>query len=326
MVESELVVGVVEGDESSRELLRAPAGVRYLFMDPSEADAAEMLHADALFVWNVRGGFVRRSWSGFDRLRWVHTATAGVEHLLFPEMVESDVVLTNSRFLFDQALAEYTIGLMLCLSKDFGTTVTHQREHRWVQREADMLAGKAAVMVGVGPIARRTAQMAKALGMTVRGVGRTARGGDPDFGEVAASTELIEALTGADYVVIVLPGTPETAGMIDAAAIRALSPAARLINVGRAATLDQDALAEALRTGRLAGAALDVVSPEPLPPDDPLWDVPNLLISPHMSGDHRGWREEAVAIFERNLERWCRGEPLLNVVDKHLGYAPRNHP
>ena len=163
-------------------------GVRYAFINPSDATDAEASHAEALFVWNVRGGFLRQHWARFDRLRWVHTATAGVEHLLFPELVASEVVVTNSRFLFDQALAEYTIGLMLCLSKGFGTTVIHQTEHRWEQRETQTLAGKVAVMVGVGPIARSTAQMANAIGMTVRGVGRTARTGDPDFGDVAAST------------------------------------------------------------------------------------------------------------------------------------------
>ncbi len=326
MVESEVLVGVVEGEEPSRGLLGSHPGVRFAFIDPSGATAADVRHADALFIWNVRGGFLRQHWSRFDRLRWVHTATAGVEHLLFPELVASDVVVTNSRFLFDQALAEYTIGLMLCLSKDFGTTVIHQTQHHWDQRATETLAGKVAVMVGVGPIARRTAQMARALGMTVHGVGRTARAGDPDFGDIAASTHLVEALADADYVVMVLPGTPSTAGMVDAATIRSLKPTARLINVGRAATLDQNALAEALRTGGLAGAALDVVSPEPLPADDPLWDVPNLIISPHMSGDHKGWRNEAVAIFERNLERWRLEEPLLNLVDKRLGYAPREHP
>jgi len=324
--EPDLLVGVVEGEVPSSGLLGSHPGVRYAFIDPAGAAGLDGAHADALFIWNVRGGFLRQHWTSFDHLRWVHSATAGVEHLLFPELVASEVVVTNSRFLFDQALAEYTIGLMLCLSKGFGTTVIHQTQHRWDQRETETLAGKVAVMVGVGPIARRTAQMARALGMTVRGVGRTARSDDPDFGDVAASTHLVDALADADYVVMVLPGTPATVGMVDAATIRSLKPTARVINVGRAATLDQDALAKALRAGDLAGAALDVVRPEPLPPDDPLWDVPNLIISPHMSGDHKGWREEAAAIFERNLERWRLGEPLLNVVDKRLGYAPREHP
>ena len=114
--------------------------------------------------------------------------------------------------------------------------------------------------------------------------------------------------------------------MVDAAALGALKPTARLINVGRGSTLDQDALSTALREGRLAGAALDVMTPEPLPADSPLWDVPNLIISPHMSGDHAGWQREIADLFTRNLERFQRGEPLLNVVDKRLGYAPSEHP
>jgi phosphoglycerate dehydrogenase-like enzyme len=181
------------------------------------------------------------------------------------------------------------------------------------------------VLVGVGPIARRTAQIARALGMSVRGIGRTARGGDPDFGDIAAPDLLRASFADADYVVMVLPSTPQTAGMVDAAAIGALKPTARLINVGRGSTLDHDALCTALRAGRLAGAALDVMTPEPLPADSPLWDVPNLIISPHMSGDHTGWQQDIVDLFTRNLDRYQRGEPLLNVVDKSLGYAPAEH-
>ena len=243
--------------------------------------------------------------------------------MLFQELIDSDVVVTNSRGVFDLALAEYVIGLMLALSKDFVTTFVHQSEHRWVQRESETLHGKTAVVVGVGPIARATARLAKAFGMTVRGIGRTARNGDPDFGDIAGPESLHALFAEADYAVLVLPKTPETLGMIDEAALESLTPTARLINVGRAATLDQDALVRALREGRIAGAALDVVNPEPLPADDPLWDVPHLLISPHMSGDHRGWQQNIVAMFESNLDRWLRGAPLLNVVDKHLGYAPR---
>jgi phosphoglycerate dehydrogenase-like enzyme len=168
--------------------------------------------------------------------------------------------------------------------------------------------------------------MAKALGLTVRGVGRTARSGDPEFGDIVAPGSLRDVFREADYVVMVLPRTPETEGMVDAAAIGALKPTARLVNVGRAATLDQEALSDALRDGRLAGAALDVSAPEPLPADSPLWDVPNLLISPHMSGDHTGWQVDIAALFTKNLDRWRRGEPLLNVVDKHLGYVPAGYP
>ena len=317
-----LLVGVVEGDPPSRDIIVPRPDVRYLFIDPSEPLPAEAADVDALLIWNVRSGFLREHWSEFTRLRWVHVGSAGVERVLFPELTASDVVLTNSRYIFDQALAEYTIGLMLALSKDLPETLRHQGEHRWVQRETETLAGRAAVIVGVGPIARRTAQLAKAFGMSVRGIGRTARSGDPDFGDIAGPEALHALFADADYAVMVLPSTPQTAGMVDAAAIAALKPSARLVNVGRGVTLDQDALCSALRNGRLAGAALDVMTPEPLPADSPLWDVPNLIISPHMSGDHTGWQRDIVDLFTANLERLQRGEPLRNVVDKALGYAP----
>lgn len=321
-----LLVGVVEGDPPSRDVLQSRADVRYVFIDPGSEPPEEADDVDALLIWNVRSGYLREHWSDFRRLRWVHVGTAGVERVLFSGLAASDVVLTNSRYIFDEAVAEYTIGLMLALSKDLPTTYKHQVEHRWVQRETETLSGKTAVMVGVGPIARRTAQIARALGMSVRGIGRTARGGDPDFGDIAAPDAMHQLLADADYVVMVLPSTPQTAGMVDAGALGVLKPTARLINVGRGSTLDQDALCNALREGRLAGAALDVMSPEPLPADSQVWDVPNLIISPHMSGDHAGWQRDIADLFASNLERFLSGQPLLNVVDKSLGYAPSASP
>jgi phosphoglycerate dehydrogenase-like enzyme len=321
-----LLVGVVEGDQPSRDVLGSRPGVHYRFIEPWSQPPADAVDVDALLIWNVRSGYLREHWSRFTRLRWVHAGSAGVELVLFPELAASDVVLTNSRYIFDEALAEYTIGLMLTLSKDLYATFKYQTEHRWVQRESETLSGKAVVMIGVGPIARRTAQLAKALGMSVRGVGRTARGGDPDFGDIVAPEAMPELFAKADYVVMVLPGTPQTDGMVGATELGVLKPTARLINVGRGSTLDQDALCSMLRTGRLAGAALDVMSPEPLAADSPLWDVPNLIISPHMSGDHTGWQRDIADLFVRNLERFQRSEPLLNVVDKRLGYAPSGTP
>jgi phosphoglycerate dehydrogenase-like enzyme len=316
------IVDVIEDDSPSDQLLSAREGVSYRFIRP-QAQSEDALDADALFIWSPRSSFVRDNWSEMRRLRWVHTATAGVESVLFPELIDSEVVVTNSRFIFDEALAEYVLGLILMMAKDLQITVAHQAEQRWEPRETDTLAGKIAVLVGVGPIARRTARLAKAFGMVVRGVGRTARTSDPDFGDIDPPERIHALFADADYAIVILPDAPGTAGLVDAAAIAALKPTARLINVGRAVTIDQDALVRALRGGRLAGAALDVFLREPLPPDDPLWDVPNLLISPHMSGDFRGWRHKAVELFEKNLDSWLSGGPLLNVVDKRLGYAPR---
>jgi phosphoglycerate dehydrogenase-like enzyme len=318
---SDSLVGVIDDEEPSSDLLSARPGVSYRFVRPP-APPESVLDADALFIWSPRTSFLRDNWSDMRRLRWVHTATAGVESVLFPELIDSDVVVTNSRFIFDEALAEYVLGLMLVLSKDLQITIAHQAEHRWERRETDTLRGKVAVLVGVGPIARRTAQLAKAFGMVIRGIGRRARTGDPDFGDIDPPERLSALFAEADYAIVILPDTPLTTGLVDAGAIAALRPSARLINVGRAVTLDQGALVSALREGRIAGAALDVFTREPLPPDDPLWDVPNLLISPHMSGDFRGWRSKIVDLFETNLDNWLSGKPLLNVVDKHLGYAP----
>jgi phosphoglycerate dehydrogenase-like enzyme len=321
-----LLVGVVEGDPPSRDVLQARPDVRYVFIDPLSDAPPEAVDVDALLIWNVRSRWVHERWSELTRLRWIHAGTAGVERVLFPELAASDVILTNSRYIFDQALAEYTIGLICALSKDLYTTFRHQTEHRWAPRESETLAGKTVVMVGVGPIARNIARMAKAMGMSVRGIGRSARSGDADFGDVDGPGALRAAFAAADYVVMVLPSTPQTVRMVDSGAIGALKPTSRLVNVGRGSTLDQDALCTALRDGRIAGAALDVMSPEPLPADSPLWDVPNLIISPHMSGDHTGSQREIAGLFMRNLERFQRGEPLLNVVDKRLGYSPSNHP
>jgi phosphoglycerate dehydrogenase-like enzyme len=321
-----VLVGVVEGESSSRDILPLRADAGYVFIDPGAAPPAEVFDADALLIWNPRSEFLRENWERFRRLRWVHTASAGVERVLFPELTTSDVVLTNSRHIFDQPLAEYVIGLMLALGKDLVTTFRYQGEHRWVQRETETLSEKTVVIVGVGPIARRTAQLARAFGMSVRGVGRTARTGDPDFGDIAASEDLATLFAEADYVVMVLPSTPQTAGMVDAVALGALRPTARLVNVGRGSTLDQDALCTALRDGRLAGAALDVMRPEPLPEDSPLWETPNLIISPHMSGDYTDMQRDIADLFARNLEHFLRGEPLVNVVDKGRGYVPSEQP
>jgi phosphoglycerate dehydrogenase-like enzyme len=316
------LVGVIESSESSAGLLAARSDVRYVFMNPDTSPPSQIFDVEAMFIWDAQSGFLREHWTRFQRLRWVHIAVDGAELALTPELAASDVVLTNSRHVFDQSLAEYAIGLMLSLAKGFPTTFAHQTQHRWGPRDAETLSGKLVVMVGVGPIARRIAQFAKALGMVVRGVGRTPRAADPDFGDIADATKLQELFAVADYVVMVLPSAPGTAGLIGSEAIAALRPAARLVNVGRAVTLNQDALCAALREGRIAGAALDVVSPEPLPADSPLWDVPNLIISPHMSGDHTESLQEIAALFQDNLEHWLRGEPLRNVVDKRLGYVP----
>ena len=294
------------------------ASVRY-------ATAAELPTAlpgaEILFVWDFRSDALRAAWPAADALRWVHAASAGVDRLLFDELVASDVVLTNSRGVFDEPMAEYVLGLVLAFAKDLPATLRLQAQRRWQHRETERIAGARALVVGTGPIGRAIARRLLAVGMHVAGAGRTARTGDPDFGTVHPTDRLADALPEADYVVLAAPLTDATRGLIDATALAAMKPTARLVNVGRGPLVVTDDLVEALAAQRIAGAALDVFSDEPLPETSPLWTMPQVIVSPHMSGDVRGWREELVALFADNLGRWREGRPLRNLVDKQQGYV-----
>jgi phosphoglycerate dehydrogenase-like enzyme len=298
--------------------VEAVADVRYA--TPGEL-AAALPGADVLFVWDFRSTALSAAWPAASSLRWVHVASAGVNHVLTPEVVASDIVVTNSRGVFDEPMAEYVLGLALALAKDLSTTLAHQRERRWHHRETERLGGRHALIAGTGPIGRAIGRKLAAIGMTVSGLGRVARADDPDLGSVLPMSSLAEALTGADFVVLAAPLTPETRGMIDARAIAAMKPGARLINVSRGPLVVQDDLVEALAEGRLGGAALDVFVDEPLAGSSPLWHLPNVIVSPHMSGEVVGWRAELVALFVDNLSRYLAGQPLRNVVDKTRGYV-----
>lgn len=278
--------------------------------------------ADALFVYDFLSTAVPSAWHAADRLRWLHIASAGVDRVLFPELRDSDVVLTNSRGIFDDAIAEYVLGVILAFAKDLPRSVRLQDERTWLHRETERVAGRSVLVVGTGPIGRSIARLLRAAGMRVTGAGRREREDDPDFGVVYSSAELARYLPGADVVVAVAPLTEQTKGMFDAEAFAAMRPGARFVNVGRGELVVTDDLVDALRRGHLGGAALDVFETEPLPSGSPLWTMGNVLVSPHMSGDFVGWRNALVEVFADNFRRWREGRPLRNVVDKRLGYVP----
>jgi phosphoglycerate dehydrogenase-like enzyme len=277
--------------------------------------------ADVLCMWDFRSTALTQAWDSADQLRWVHAASAGVNHLLSPELVTSEVVLTNSRGVFDEPMAEYVLGLALAMAKDLPTTLRLQGEGRWRHRETERIGGRRALVAGTGPIGRAIGRKLRAVGMSVTGIGRTARESDPDLGSVLPMSALPAALPETDYLVLAAPLTDETRGMVDAAALRLLPRSARVINVGRGPLVVQDDLVAALAEGRLAGAALDVFADEPLPESSPLWRLPQVIVSPHMSGDVVGWKSELLALFTDNLARYLDGAPLRNVVDKHRGYV-----
>ncbi|GGL71187.1 2-hydroxyacid dehydrogenase [Streptomyces fumigatiscleroticus] len=283
-----------------------------------EANLAERLpYADVLLVWDFTSYAVRAAWPGAGpRPRWVHTASAGADHLLCPELVACDTVVTNARGVFDQPVAEYVAALVLAMAKDLPRTLELQRERTWLHRDSQRVAGTRACVVGSGPIGRAVVRVLKALGVSCALVGRTPRTG------VHGPGDLDRLLSRADWVIAAAPLTEETEGMFDARRFGVMQPSARFVNVGRGRLVDETALAEALSRRWIAGAALDVLAHEPLTPDSPLWQVPGLIVSPHMSGDTAGWRDELGAQFVELYERWAAGRPLRNVVDKERGYVP----
>lgn len=319
-------VVVVLGSEGTEGLPRAvrrvagKASMRFA-VGPRELKR-ELAGAEALLVWDFRSSALREAWHAAGRLRWVHVAGAGVDALLFPQLARSEVTVTNSRGVFERPIAEYVLGLVLLFAKDLRRTVELQQTRRWAHRETEALSGKKMLVVGAGPIGREIARMGRCAGMEVDAVARSAREGDADFGRVFSSDDLDAALPSADYVVVAAPLTEATRGMFGTRQFRKMKREARLINVGRGPTLDEAALVGALRDGEIAGAALDVFCEEPLPEAHPLWYMPQVVVSPHMSGDFVGWLDALGELFAENFRRWQRGEELLNVVDKGRGYVP----
>ncbi|MBW1603139.1 D-2-hydroxyacid dehydrogenase [Streptomyces sp. JJ66] len=311
---------LVLDDEPLPDLRRLTGRAEVLHTDEAGL-AARLPEADVLLVWNFLSDAVRAAWPGEGhRPRWVHTASAGVDRLL-PELADSDAVITNARGVFDQPIAEYVAGLVVAMAKDFAGTWELQRSREWRHRETMRVGGTQAVVVGSGPIGRAIGRTLKALGVMVEVIGRREKP-DDEFGRVHAAEALGELLPSADWVVCAAPLTPATDGLFDARAFARMRPGACFVNIGRGAHVVTADLADALRAGRLRAAALDVFEEEPLPPGSELWEVPGLWISPHMSGDTLGWRKDLSEQFCDNFDRWAAGRPLLNVVDKQLGYVP----
>ncbi|MFF3332328.1 D-2-hydroxyacid dehydrogenase [Streptomyces sp. NPDC002888] len=279
--------------------------------------AERLPQADVLLVWDFASHAVREAWPGEGpRPRWVHTASAGVDHLMCPELAVSDTVVTNARGIFDEPIAEYVAALVLAMAKDLPRTWELQRRREWRHRETRRVSGTRACVVGSGPIGRAIARTLKALGVTTAIVGRVPRTG------IHGPDDLNRLMARADWVIAAAPLTDDTYGMFDTRRFGVMQPSACFVNVGRGQLVVEDALAEALAKRWIAGAALDVFTTEPLAPDSPLWQVPGLIVSPHMSGDTIGWRDELAVQFLELFERWAAGKPLTNVVDKKRGYVP----
>jgi phosphoglycerate dehydrogenase-like enzyme len=280
--------------------------------------------AEILFAFSLRAEQFRFA----QKLRWIHAPAAAVHQLLFPELVKSDVVLTNAREVHGPVVAEHVIALIFALAKKIPQAVRLQEKRTWGQdaiwndgprpRE---VAGATLGLIGLGSIGRNVARMASALGMRVIAVREHPEKERPEgVASVFAPAQLSELLAQSDYVVVAAPLTEATRGLINAERLADMRPDAYLINVGRGPQVNEAALADALRSHCIAGAALDVFEQEPLPPESPLWELENLLITPHTAGLTEKLWQRHYALFSENLRRYLNHEPLLFIVDKQKGY------
>lgn len=246
-------------------------------------------------------------------LRWLHTFSAGVDDAFFRTLIERGVRLSTSSGAHAAPIAHTIMLYLLALTRDLPGWLGDQATHRWNPRDVRDLQGLHLGVLGMGPIGTETARLGAAFGMRVTGVRRSPRGDEPC--ETVALGDLDALLPTLDAVVVALPLTDETAGLIDARRLSLVKPGALFVNVGRGPIVDEPALVRALRSGRLGGAGLDVFAEEPLPKASPLWDLPNVIVTPHSSGASIGNHVRATEIFLENLARYLKGGALRNEVD-----------
>lgn len=259
------------------------------------------------------------------KLRWLQGSMAGAgEPARRAGLISSEVVVTTAGGVYSGPLAEFVMLALLSHVKDFDRLRSDQRERRWSERHVQTLEGKTLCIVGMGSIGREIARRARPFGTRVLGVKRAVREDDPardDADELYETAGLREALAEADYVAVTLPHTPQTDRLLDAAVLAAMKPDAYFVNVGRGKVVDEAALAEALRSGHLSGAALDVFEEEPLPEESPLWGMRNVIISPHSTDNVPGLTNQRLTdLFCENLRRYLADKPLVNELDKQLLY------
>ena len=283
----------------------------------------EIVDAEIVVAWSVRPQQITAA----KNLRWIHSTAAAVHQLIFPELVHSDIVLTNAREVHGPVVAEHVIALIFALAKKIPDSVRLQEQHVWGQQilwdelpRIREIAGATVGMVGLGSIGRPVVKSAKALGMRVIAVREHPEKGSEGADAVFGEAQIDEVFRQADYIVLAAPVTASTKALVSAERLALMKPDACLINVGRGPLVDEPALATALREKRIGGAALDVFPKEPLAADSPLWDMPNLLITPHTAALTDKLWERQYALFSENLRRYLKGEALLTVVDKRKGY------
>ncbi len=301
---------------------RLPEGTSLAIGNHIDAFDGTAAAADVVFSWSKGLPLLRDVLQKAPNVKWVHSRAAGLDSILYPELIESPIPLTNGSGVFSQSLGEFAIAAALYFAKDFRRMMRNQAAGRWEQFDVEEIRGTTMGIVGYGDIGRACASRARAMGMRVLAVrrhpGRSA--GDDLVQHVYPMDQMLEMLSHCDYVVAAAPLTPDTKGLLGEAAFAAMKSTAVVMNIGRGPVIDEAALIRALEAGRIRGAALDVFEKEPLPADSPLYRLENVLLSPHCADHTATWLEDAMQFFIDQFERYRNGEPLKNVVNKRLGY------
>lgn len=288
-----------------------------------EQRAAALKECDAAYTWILSADELAQA----TKLRWIHTSAVAVETLCLPELFARGIAVSNTRGVQAVPIAEHVLAVLLALAKRLPFVLENQQQARWAQNEfvGDrmpwLLNGRTLGLVGVGTIGAEIAKRAEAFGMRVIALRRRPAYGTIGHVERVYGRDELDDFLGQCYVLVVAaPLTPETHGLLGAQQFARLPRGAVVINVGRAKIIDTDALVDALKSGHLGGASLDVFPQEPLPPDHPLWRTPNVLLTPHTSGFRQGHWDEVIEMYGDNIERWLRGEPLKFRIEPELGY------
>ncbi len=286
--------------------------------DPEGSDI--VFWGPGLFGDKARAKAMRKQLNDAE-LKWLQGPSAGVDHMIWNELLARGVRLTNASGMYAEPMAQYINAWVLAWAQGLGGQILRSQHHEWSPLPAEDLTAATIGIVGYGGIGKACARIAKAVGMTVIATRRTP-GSEADVDQLLHPDQLHQLLAASDYVAITVPLTDATVGLIGADEFVAMGPQTVLINVARGEVVDEDALSEALHGGTIRGATIDVTQTEPLPTESPLWDVPNLVITPHQSGDGPRAQERLDDLFAENLARYRRGEPLINEVFETGRTAP----
>jgi phosphoglycerate dehydrogenase-like enzyme len=312
-----VLVVSADDDPQLRMLDQIPhvTGKTFASFEKALAEAEVILH------WSSAGELLRSVFLAAPKVRWVHSRAAGLDKTLFPELIASDIPLTNGSGVFSQSLGEFALAAVLFFAKDFLRMLRNQRAEHWDQFDVEEIAFQTAGIVGYGDIGRAVSRRLHAMGMKVLALKRHPPADpDPFIAKFYKPEEMAVMLGQCDYVVVAAPLTPETHHMISDPQFEAMRPNAVIINVGRGPVIDQVAMVRALTEKRIRGAGLDVFEKEPIPAGDPIWKLENVLLSPHCADHTKDWLNDAMRFFLKQYDRFSSGQPLENIVEKHLGY------